>query len=89
MTVNDIGNDFVDSSDEVNDDTPDIKNDDQKDSDDEYPNNGTPISNEDIENELLIALFNTGIFVRIIWLTKLKKMLHEFSYNIFLNLNII
>jgi len=33
MTVNDIGNDFVDSSDEVNDNTPDINNDDQDDSD--------------------------------------------------------
>jgi len=56
MTVNDIGNDFVDLSDEFNNNTPDIKN-------------------EDIENELLIDLFNTGIFVKIIWFTKLKKII--------------
>ncbi len=66
MTVNDIGNDFVDSSDEVNDNTLDINTDDQQDSDDEYPNDGTPISNEDIENELLIDLFNTGMFGKMI-----------------------
>ncbi|XP_060871849.1 uncharacterized protein LOC132946566 isoform X2 [Metopolophium dirhodum] len=56
MTVNDIENDFVDESDEVNDNTTDINN---EDSDNEYPSGGTPISNEDIENELLIDLFNT------------------------------
>jgi len=55
MTVNDIGNDFVDSSDEFNNNTLDINNEDvnnndQKDSDDEYPNGGTPISNEHIAN---------------------------------------
>ncbi|KAF0753987.1 Uncharacterized protein FWK35_00029175, partial [Aphis craccivora] len=59
MTVNDIGNDFVDSSDEVNDNILDINTDDKQDSDDEYPNDETPISNEDIENKLLIDLFNT------------------------------
>lgn len=77
MTVNDITNDIVDSSDE---NTPDINNDDMNnddliDSDDEYPNGGTPISNEDIENELFIDSFNTGIFVTIIWFTKLKKII--------------
>lgn len=75
ITVDDIGNDFVDSSDEVNDNAPDINNedDDQNDSDDEYHNGGTPISNEDIENELLIDSFITGIFIKIIWLLSLKK----------------
>jgi len=89
MTVDDIENDFVDSSDEVNDDTPDINNedddddDDQKDSDDEYHNDGTPISNEDIEKELLINLFNTGIFVKLIWFKKFKKIMTKCILNIF------
>ncbi|CAI6373161.1 unnamed protein product [Macrosiphum euphorbiae] len=65
MTVNDIENNFIDSSDEVDNDIPDINNEDvedddsQKDSDDEYLNDGTSIANEDIENELFFDLFNT------------------------------
>jgi len=73
MTVNDIGINFIDSSDDVNNDTPDINNEDvedddsQKDSDDdEYLNDGTSISNEDIENELFIDIFNTGKFIKIL-----------------------
>ncbi|CAI6352800.1 unnamed protein product [Macrosiphum euphorbiae] len=69
MTVNDIENNFIDSSDEVDNDIPDINNEDvedddsQKDSDDEYLNDGTSIANEDIENELFFDLFNTGKFI--------------------------
>lgn len=77
MTINDITNDIVDSSDEntldINNDG--MNNDDLIDSDDEYPNGGSPISNEDIENELFIDSFNTGIFVTIIWFTKFKKII--------------
>jgi len=65
MTVVDITNDIVDSSDEntPNINNNDMNNDDLIDGDDEYPNGGTPISNEDIENKLFIDSFNTGIYL--------------------------
>jgi len=73
ITANDIRNDFIDTCDEVNENTPeinneDVDNDDPIDSDDEYLdglNDGAPLSNEDIENEL--DLFNTGILIKIMW----------------------
>lgn len=56
---NDDINDKTDYTNKDNDDDDD-DDDRQADNDDEYLNNGTPISNEDIANELLIESFNVG-----------------------------
>lgn len=80
ISVNDTGNDNFDPNFEVYDNT-DYNNDDddnQIDSDNEYMNDGIPISNEDIENELLIESFNIGnyfnelIFFKLIIFAKLR-----------------
>lgn len=60
ISVNDTVNVNTVNNEDDDDDFFDDDDNNQKDSDDEYINNGTPISNKDIENELLFESFSIG-----------------------------